>query len=50
MKEFAGRNNEILTSIKVNCSVFAHDVHPGGLPKHVSGATDDEAIDDCDDD
>lgn len=50
MKEFAGRNAEILTSIKVNCSIFAHPVHPGGLPKCVSGATDDEAIDDSDDD
>ena len=50
MKEFAGRNAERLTSIKVNCSVFAHAAHPGGLPKCISGASDDETIDDCDDD
>lgn len=50
MMEFAGRNAERLTSIKVNCGVFADAVYPGVLPKHISDATDDEAMGGSDDD
>lgn len=50
MREISVKNAERLMSIKANCSTFAHAAHPGGLPKCVSDAADDEAIDDCDDD
>lgn len=50
MKMFACRNAERLTSIKVNCSISAHALYPGGLPACASGVPDYEAIEDCDDD
>lgn len=44
MKEFAGRNVERLTSIKVNCGVFTAAAYPGVLPKHIADVTDDETM------
>lgn len=47
---FARRNAERLTSVKVNCSIPAHALYPGGQPTCATEVPDYKTIEDCDDD